>query len=110
MRAVWPCVVGVFSRPADRLGIGAGVPGSTGPAPGGSVGRTLRRRGRNFVQWWERSFDAGVPPASFDVNGSQGPPCDPTIALGKHARRALALTVTKESSNHQRSHIREPES
>src|SRR3954454_11900332 len=25
------------------------------------------------------NYDAGVPPASFCVVGSQGPPCDPTL-------------------------------
>src|SRR5258706_12848046 len=32
-----------------------------------------------FVRYSGRRFDAGVPPASFFVNGSQGPPCDPHI-------------------------------
>ena len=29
--------------------------------------------------YFQSNYDAGVPPASFCVDGSQGPPCDPKL-------------------------------
>src|ERR1700730_10366781 len=51
-----------------------------------NLSASLPRLGTTSLWYFERNYDAGVPPASFFEDGSQGPPCDPNLSqpLGKH--------------------------
>src|SRR5258708_20790510 len=56
--------------------------------------QNLRLCGCNSVWYVASSYDAGVPPASFCVNGSQGwPPCDPNLSQPLSNHRSLTSRV-----------------
>src|SRR6266481_6041201 len=56
--------------------------------------QNLRLCGCNSVWYVASSYDPGVPPASFCVNGSQGwPPCDPNLSQPLSNHRSLTSRV-----------------
>src|SRR5260370_39078853 len=73
------CPVITSASETTRLGIHECAAGPSGPAGGLIVERNLRLCGCRSVWDLRNNYDAGVPPASFLVYGSQGPPCDPKL-------------------------------
>src|ERR1700730_19015852 len=68
-----PACVSLAERP-DRCAV---RPSRAYRGTARNVGQTPRPLASSSGSYHRSSCDAGVPPASFFVNGSQGPPCDP---------------------------------
>src|SRR5215469_11372437 len=75
-----PCPTTLLSG-TTRLDIHECVEGLSDPGSSRSVEQNPPLCGRSGVWYFVNNYDAGVPPASFCVVGSWGPPYDPTTYL-----------------------------
>jgi hypothetical protein len=85
-----PCPVMTSVSETVPLDIRECVVGPSDRAEDGSVAQNLPLCECNCVWYFQHNYDAGVPPASFFVDGSQGlPPCDPNLSQPRGNQRSV---------------------